>query len=181
MDASEPGSNAAVESARIQVRSADARLTLVAPRARPTSWVISFVVVIGILFAIPAFCAIGLHGSPLGAMAVTSPFWIVGLVLLGRHVLPLFQVTSLELTRDGGTISTAPLGKARRLKIEDVRIRTGHWPDFQSPEDAAQGAQPAVLLDHGKETHAFLIGFDPRHQKRVIEVLQAWLARIQSK
>jgi hypothetical protein len=113
-------------------------------------------------------------GALFGAFSI--PFWLVGLGMLGRFGLPLLRTTTLEIGPDGATLTTAPLGKARRLRREELKVRVGENVRFRhAGMRVQQAAAPAVLLEHGTETIALLDGYSEQEQRWVVEELGAWL------
>jgi hypothetical protein len=160
--------------ARVQLRVSPERFQLSAKRAFASGRTFSTVMIVAMLFA---FLFIGwkAQSGTLGYLAVTSPFIFVGLFLLRRSLLPLFQTTTIDLAHDGGVIVTAPIGGTRRLRLGDVRIRRGNYPDFNDPESVSTGLDSAVHLDHGRQTISFLIGYREAEQRHAVEALQTWL------
>jgi hypothetical protein len=161
--------------ARVQLSVSPERFHLSAKRARPSGKAFSVVTIAVVMFLGIGFGAKSLHAKPLGYLAVTSPFLLVGVFMLRRSLLPLFQMTTIDLARDGGAITTAPLGGTHRLRLADLRVRLGNYPDFNDPESVETGLEGAVLMDHGRQTFSFLISFRRAEQQRVFQALQEWL------
>jgi hypothetical protein len=107
----------------------------------------------------------------------STPFWAVGIAMLTRFSLPLFQRTRLTLGRDAGELTVAPLGKRRALRTSELRVSIGDKVRLrQEGMGAREQSAPAMLIEHGVDTVALLEGFSPQEQRWVESELKAWLA-----
>jgi hypothetical protein len=163
---------------RIALEVTDGRLKLRVPPVRPSPATLAPLGFMTFWFAFISFWTVNAARASALFAAFSTPFWIAGLGMLRRFLLPLFQVTTLELGPDGGSLATRPLGRRRALRAGELRVRLGEETRLQQRGmGAASGPEPVILLEHGTETLPLLAGFSEQERRWILAELEAFLPR----
>lgn len=162
---------------RIELAVTPDQLSLTVPPLRPTGRTLAPLGFAVFWLGFIAFWTVGAAQSGPVFPLFSTPFWAVGIAMLTRFSLRLFQRTRLTLGRDAGELAVTPLGKRRVLRTSELRVSIGDKVRMrQQGLEVREQAAPAVLLEHGVDTVALLDGFSPQEQRWIESELKAWLA-----
>ena len=114
-------------------------------------------------------------GAPTLFSAFSIPFWLVGLGMVGGAVRAMVGTQRLELTRAEGQLSSWPLGRTRKLRTSEVRVRLDRLKQRKS-DHGPETELPVLALDHGTKTHHLLAHFSLAEQSWVKAEIEHWLA-----
>lgn len=160
--------------ARVQLRVSPERFHLSARLQPPNLRIVAHAVLLGVVLTMGRF-ALTLTQMSTGVVVLGLIFAVLALFLANRSLLPYFQRTTIDLGPNGGTISTRPLGRTRQLRLAELGVRRGYYPDFKGAVDDEGRLETAVVLDHGRHSFPFLIAFREAEQRHVVEALHTWL------
>lgn len=158
----------------MQLRISPQRFYLSARLQPPNLRIVAHVGLLGVVLMMARF-AMSMAPMTLGLAVLGLIFAALLLFLAHRSLLPYFQRTTIDLGLSGGTISTRPRGRTRRLRLAELGVRRGYYPDFKGAGDDEGRLETAVVLDHGPQSFPFLIAFREAEQRHVVEALHAWL------
>jgi hypothetical protein len=161
---------------RIELVASPAGFALTIPPIRFTPQGLAPIGFTAIWFAFIAFWTKGAlrGGGPFAAFSI--PFWVAGISILWRSVMPLLQTTRVTFDRETGSIRKSPLGRTRSLRTAEVVARIGEHVRYR--HDGTGGERrpgKALLLEHGTDTFALLDGYSEQEQRWIESELRAWL------
>ncbi len=161
---------------RIQLVTSPETLTLTVPPLRLTAQSLAPLGFIAVWFA---FIALWTHGAMQGSgmfAAFSIPFWVAGLGMTWRFVMPLIQTARLTLDRDAGSFQIRPLGRTRSLRTSELNVRIGDHVRYRyQGSEVDRKPAKALLVEHGTETMALLDGYSEQEQRWMESELRAWL------
>lgn len=126
-------------------------------------------------------CASGMStalraGGGMGAVALSLPFWLLGLVTTGAAAAAMLNSYCLEFGGDEAVLTVFPWRLRRRLKVPGLRVRLEHV--VRGEADGRGGLEVGVLvLESGKRRLRLLEGFSEREQRSIQRELEAWLSQ----
>jgi hypothetical protein len=162
---------------RIELEATRDRLRLCIPAPRFSAAALLPLTFVGIWFAFLTFWTAMAARASLVFAGFSLPFWVAGFGLARRALFPMFQVTTLELGPEEGTIETLPVGGKTRLVRKELRARAGKHRRWKADSTGASSRpEQAVILEHGTKAFPLLAGYSLPERRWVLSELKTWLA-----
>jgi hypothetical protein len=111
------------------------------------------------------------------SLAVSTPFWLLGLFVVGSAVAAMLSSYRLEVDRERGYLLSLPWRLKRRLRTAHIRVRLDRITRGEA--DGQGGTEvPVLVLECGRMELRLLEGFTEVEQRWVKAELDDWLAAV---